>query len=195
KKENRQIEFPQFPSWARKEFFRQPKEMTNKTSHPEHRHEYKSSHHFDHRDVVEAAVRRKVRANCQKGAEENNEQDGAAEPSHLRANEAKCCLAASRCQPVSLVRKIDLAVGARGYESRRKESDHAGQSHHRQHHQKKIVLGLPPVGNAVEAEMRCHSLRQPGIVTDPLKKPGDEHDEVNSFGETRIVHGFALASD
>src|SRR5271157_102301 len=188
------MEFPRFPSGAGGEVCRNAQEVANKMDCPKERQEKETSQDLEHRGIIKAIVRRKVGANGQKGAEEENEQHGATEPGHLRGDETKRCFAASGRQPIGLVRKIDLLVRARGNQSRRKESDHAGQAHYHQHHQKKCVLGLPAVGHAVEVEMCCHSLREQWIVAHPLKKARDEHEKLNNFGEARIVHGSSLAS-
>ena len=75
------------------------------------------------RRLVEMAVRRKVGPNSEKGGEKENEQDGAAEPGHLRGDETKSFLAARGCQPIVLVREIDPGVRASGNEARHKERD------------------------------------------------------------------------
>ena len=163
-------------------------EMAHELDHPDQREDAEDHHDVEHGDGVEAVVCIEIGVNGERGAVEEDEENGTAKPSHLRAEKAEGYLAMFGSEPVGFVGEIDAIRRFRREEDGRDESNDGGDADNEEHENEKELLGLKAVGSAVGGEMGGHDRGKLRIGAGPLQKAEREQKKVDEFGKSRIVH-------
>ena len=163
-------------------------EMADEGNDPDEGEKNKADHDVKHGDGVEVAVGIEIGVDGERGAVEENEENGAAEPSHLGAEKAEGFLALFGSEPVGFVGKIEALGRFRREDDRRDKSHEGGNADDDEHQDEENFLRLEAISSAIGRKVRGHHRRKLRVDTGPLQKTERQHEEVDQFRKARIVH-------
>lgn len=162
--------------------------MPNEEDAPEDAKKREAKHHVKHPAGIESVRRREIGVNGEGGAIEENEEYGATEPAHLRAEKARRFLAMFGRKPIRFVGKVDPLRRLVGENSGSDKRDESRYAKNHEHKSEKPLFWLKAIGRAVSGEMRSHRVGKLRVNIGPLKKAECQQDEENEPGKTRVVH-------
>jgi len=167
-------------------------EMPDEKDAPEDGKKSEPSHDVEHGGGVESAGERKIGVDGQRSTVEQNEKDGAAEPSHLGAEETNGFFAALGGEPIGFVGKINAFGRLVGENARSDECDESGGAENHEREGEESRFGLEAIGSAVGGEMRSHDIGKQRIDMRPLEKAEGQQEDEDELGKTRVAHGACL---
>jgi len=162
--------------------------MAHEENTPEKRKQAEANHDTEHAGRIEVTSQGKVGVDRERCAIEENEQNRATKPGHLRVKIANRFFAMFGRQPISFVGEIDAFGRLIGEDAGSDEGDESGESDDQEHESEEGLLGLIAVGSAIGGEMRGHNVRKLRVNMCPLQQAQSKHNQEDELGKARIVH-------
>src|SRR5207253_234140 len=145
-------------------FLWRPQESSQQTDDPDGYEGEKASEDVPHPRNVRPILRTQIGLDGVVESENDDQENGAAEPSKIVVQERVRFRETIRRQPVLLIRKVDQLRRQRRDNTRNAKSDHGGKNAYTHKHSKESRFCLPAVRYSAPVEMGSHHVGQFGIV-------------------------------